>query len=138
MDAKKPKPPPSLNAYRRTDVVTANRETLLLMMYAGAIRFLKTAIAAMEKGDLGEKTKFIMKTQDIVNELRATLNFEIGGEIAKNLEMLYAYVAQRLIDGTVDKDPKPLNEALSILQTLNDAWEQAIATLKKEKGQVAK
>lgn len=138
MDDKKPKPPPSLNAYRRTEAMTANRETILLMMYAGAIRFLKSAITAAEKNDVGEKTKYIMKVQDIINELRATLNFEIGGDVAKNLELLYAYIAQRLIDGTIEKEPKQLNDALGILVTLNEAWEQAIASLKKDKTQVSK
>jgi len=121
------------NAYRRTDVMTANRETILLMMYAGAIRSLKKAIESIETGNRLEKAKHLCRTQEIVNELRANLNFNIANDIAKNLDMLYDFISQRMMQGNLDNDPKPLQEALGILSTLNSAWEEAIASLKKEK-----
>lgn len=121
------------DAYRRTDVMTANRETILLMMYAGAIRALKKAIESVETNNRLEKAKQLSRTQEIINELRANLNFEISQDIAKNLDMLYDFITQRLMKGNLDNDVKPLQEALGILQTLNSAWEEAIASLKKEK-----
>jgi len=124
-----------LESYRRTDLMTANRETILLMMYGGAMRFLKQAIEAGEANDFILMNKMVAKTQEIVNELRSTLNFEVGGDIAKNLEMLYGFVSDRLLQGCLEKQVKPLGEALGIIQTLNEAWEQAIASLKKERAQ---
>ena len=44
----------SMEAYKKTEVSTANRETILLMLYSGAIRFLKSAIAASEKSNIQE------------------------------------------------------------------------------------
>jgi flagellar protein FliS len=113
--------------------MTANRETILLMMYSGAMRALRKAIESVESGNRLEKAKQLNKTQEIINELRATLNFDISNEIAKNLDMLYDFITQRLLKGNLDNDVKPLNEALNILVTLNGAWEEAIASLKKEK-----
>ncbi len=127
-----------LDNYRRTDLMTANRETILLMMYGGAMRFLKQAIEAGEAKDFIQMNKMVTKTQEIVNELRSTLNFEVGGDIAKNLEMLYGFIAERLLQGCLDKEVKPLREALGIIETLNEAWEQAIASLKKERVQSEK
>lgn len=127
-----------LDIYRKTDVMTANRETILLMMYAGATRFLRQAIEALNGGDFPEMNRMIAKTQEIVNELRSTLNFEVGGEIAKNLEMLYAFVTQKLIQGNLERSAAPLGEALGILENLNTAWEQAIASLKKERANAEK
>ena len=101
------------------------------MMYAGAIRFLKQAIEACEKNNYAEMARMIVKTQDIINELRSTLNFEVGGEIAHHLEMLYAFITQRLIRGNIEKKPAPLKEACGILENLNGAWEQAIESLKR-------
>jgi flagellar protein FliS len=125
------------DAYRRADVMTANRETILLMMYSGAIRALKKAIESLEKNQRLEKAKQINKTQEIVNELRSTLNFSVSPEIAQNLDSLYDFITQRLITGNLANDAKPLNEALNVLVTLNGAWEEAIASLKKEKTQAA-
>lgn len=126
-----------IEAYKKTDVMTANRETILLMMYAGALRFLKKAIEASEKDDIAEKGKYIRKTQDIVNELRATLNFEVGGDLATSLDSLYAYISDRLLQANLQKKTEFLTEALALLTTLSAAWEEAINTLRKEKSQTA-
>jgi flagellar protein FliS len=122
-----------VDIYRKTEVMTANRETILLMMYAGAIRFLKQAIEAEERSDVAERGRLVGRTQEIVNELRSTLNFEVGGEIATQLDQLYIFVTDRLIQGNIEKNVTPLKEALSVLSTLNSAWEEAIAALKKGK-----
>ena len=127
-----------LENYRKTDLMTANREVILLMMYSGAIRFLKQGIEAGEAEDYVLMNRMATKTQEVVNELRSTLNFEVGGDIAKNLESLYAFITERLLKGCLDRQVKPLTEALGIIQTLNEAWEQAIASLKKKRIQTEK
>ncbi|MBI4404103.1 MAG: flagellar export chaperone FliS [Deltaproteobacteria bacterium] len=127
-----------VDAYQKTDVMTANRETILLMMYSAAIRFLKQAIEATDKGDLQEKARLITRTQEIVNELRASLNFQVGGDLAVHLDRLYSYITNQLIQGNLAKNADVLNGALSILCSLNEAWEQAIAVVRKERGRVEK
>lgn len=128
-----PKRKAGADAYRQNDVLTANKETILLMLYAGAVRFLKQAIDAMEKNKFADKAKYLIKTQEIVGELRAGLNFEVGGEIALNLERLYDYIIERLVMGNVENNPKALHEALGVLQMLNDTWEEAVSQIRKEK-----
>jgi len=131
-DEKKTRPViAAAETYRRTEVMTSNRETILLMMYSGTLRFIKGAIRSTEEGDLQEKARFIGKTQEIVNELRATLDFSVGGDIAKQLDMLYGFITDRLTESMVRKDTKYLKEALSVLTTLNEAWEQAVAQIRK-------
>jgi flagellar protein FliS len=121
------------NAYRQNEVLTANPETVLLLLYAGAIRFLKQGIEALENKKLADKAKFIMRCHEICAELRAGLKLKEGGEVAVNLERLYEYVIDRLIQGNMKNEVKPLKEALDVLTTLNDAWEQAVAMIRKEK-----
>lgn len=123
----------SLEAYRKTDIMTANRETILLMMYGGAIRFIKAAIDASEKKNIEEKCRMIGKVQGIITELRSTLNFEVGGEIAHTLENLYGFISQRLILATSAETTDPLKEALGIITTLNEGWEAAVESLRKER-----
>jgi len=124
---------PALSAYRKTDIMTANKETILLMMYAGALRFLKQGIEAAENNNIEEKARMVGKTQEIITELRSTLNFEAGGELANQLEALYIFIGQRLAHGLVEGKTEYLREALKLLNTLNDAWEQAAESLKKER-----
>ncbi len=134
----KPKPKTGAEAYRQNEVLTANKETVLILLYEGAIRFLKQAIDAVEKKNQADKIKYIIKTNEIVAELRAGLNFKMGGEIAGNLERLYDYVADRLIQGNMNNSAQSLQEALTVLTSLHEAWELAIASLKKERAEAEK
>jgi len=118
-------------SYTKTGVVTASREKILIMLYDGAIRFLKMAIAASDSNDLKEKNIYIGKTMDIVNELRASLNHKESEEVAANLEGLYEFIQDRLLKGSIKSDTNQLNEALGILTTLRTAWDQAIQSLKQ-------
>lgn len=123
----------TLNAYRSTEVLTANKEAILLMLYEGAIRFLKQAIEAVNRNDIQEKSRLIGRTQDIINELRATLNHKQGGELAGSLDSLYGFITDRLIEASKDNRTEKLIEAFSVLTTLHEAWQQAIASVKNEK-----
>ena len=123
---------PGIAAYKKTDVFTASKETVLLMLYEGAIRFLKSAIEASERKDVAERNRFIGKTQDIVNELSASLNHEVGGELSANLEMLYEFVSRSMINGMMEHKTQPLHDALKVLENLYDGWVKAVETLKQE------
>ncbi len=137
MNDKKPNPFGGLDAYRKTDVITANKETILLMMYSGAIRFLKRAIDADSKGNIEEKTKFLDKTQQILIELRSTLNFDIDKNFASTMDGLYNYMSKKLTIGTLENKPEYFAEVLSQLMTLNESWEKAVETLRKERTEQA-
>lgn len=128
----KPKQNPA-EVYRRTEAVTATREALLLMLYSGALRFLKNAKDASACGDNADRNQWIRRAQDIVNELRAVLDFQISPEIATELDRLYAYVTARLVSATLEHDARAIDDALKVLETLNTAWEEAVAALKKQK-----
>lgn len=72
--------------YQKTQVTTASREKILLMLYEGAIRFTKQATVAMKAGKIAEKGKYISKATAILSELMATLDFKAGGQLAADLE----------------------------------------------------
>jgi flagellar protein FliS len=72
--------------YRRSSVLTADAKRLVLMCYEGAIDHLKMGKQKYVDKDFEGKAKAFIKAQDIINELRCSLDFEKGGDIAKNLE----------------------------------------------------
>ena len=111
--------------YRKTSVLTADGKRLVLMCFEGAIDHLKMGKQKYMDKDFGGKAKDFIKVQDIINELRCSLDFEKGGEIAKNLDALYRYILRRLTHADLNKDMKALDEAIWILDELKSAWEQA-------------
>lgn len=118
--------------YKATSIQSASREKLLLMMYEGAIKFVKLAIAAIEKKDIAARGENIGRAFDIVLELNNTLDHKVGdGELAKQLEQLYMFITDQFTKANINNDAKPLQEALKILETLYEGWKQAIEQIKK-------
>lgn len=118
--------------YKATSIQSASREKLLLMMYEGAIKFVKLALTAMEKKDIAARGENIGRAFDIVLELNNTLDHKVGdGEIAKQLEQLYMFITDQFTKANIHNDPKPLMEALKILETLYEGWKQAVEQIKK-------
>jgi flagellar protein FliS len=112
--------------YQKTQVVTASREKILLMLYEGAIRFTKQARVAMNDKKVAEKGKAISKATAILSELMATLDFKIGGQLAQDLENLYIFMIDKLIEANVHNKVESLDEVEKLLNTLYTAWKDVI------------
>jgi flagellar protein FliS len=121
-----------LNQYRKTAVTTATKEQVLIMLYEGAIKHLKRASEACQKNDLAAKGLAVGKAHDIVNELANTLDFKIGGDVAKNLERLYSFITELLMQGNLHNDVAKFNEATKLMETLLDGWKGAVAQIQQE------
>ncbi|MBI4522630.1 MAG: flagellar export chaperone FliS [Deltaproteobacteria bacterium] len=121
-----------VNAYRKNQFYTADRGTLLLMLFNGAINFLRQAKEHLINGEMAEKGTYIAKVHAIISELVSTLDFNAGEEIARKLEGLYYFALDRLMAAHLGNDIKPMDEVLSILETLREAWEGAVATARRE------
>ena len=121
-----------LQAYRETQITTTDPATVLLMLYQGAIDSLNRAQAYMSAGDMAEKGKYILRANDIINQFIASLDHEVGGEIAKNLDALYRYMLDQILLANIHNDPEPLSSVSGLLSTLKSGWEEAIPAQRKQ------
>ncbi len=112
--------------YKSTQIETASREQILLMLYDGAIRFMRQAREAMKEEDYQVSHNKLIKSQDIVTELMASLEIDIMGDVGKQLYNLYDYILHNLVQANVDKDVKKIDAAVSIMQELQEAWDEII------------
>ena len=92
------------------------------MLYDGAIRFCKTAQLKHKKGDIEGVHNNLVKAKDIVSELLSSLDPEKGGEIGMNLNNLYIYIFNKLIDANVQKDMSLATEAEELLVEMREGW----------------
>ncbi|MBI5814722.1 MAG: flagellar export chaperone FliS [Nitrospinae bacterium] len=120
------------SVYQVTQVSTANKSKLVLMMYDGAIRFINDAKRCLETRDIAGRGLAISKAQRIVHELRAALNMEKGGEVAVSLEKVYSIVNRRLLDANMKGSVADLNICMDMFTTLKDAWSQAMHSAGQE------
>lgn len=94
------------------------------MLYDGAIGALASAHAAASRGDLRVRAEGVSKAMAIICELQNTLNVRDGGQIATQLDSLYAYMMNRLLESTMKKDVGAIGEVQRLLTTLRDGWNQ--------------
>lgn len=120
------------NIYFQNQVRTANREKILIMLYDGAILFLRQAREAGENGKKIVKREKTGKVVNILTELSNTLDIENGGEMAAQLDSIYWYMIKELIRSNTQDDLEPLNVVERILVDLRDGWAGAIEKNKPE------
>jgi len=109
-------------AYRMTQVQSQSPLELVVLLYDGALRFMRAAADAMGRGDLVAKRDAMSRALAIVAELRNTLNTDQGGDVAVSLDRLYEYVTGLLLDANAHQDPAPLQESIRLMTPLYDAW----------------
>jgi len=126
----------ALSTYKETRIKTASQGQLIIMLYNEAVRQLDLALDLVRSNDSGKKdpskiekiSKAIVKTQEIVSELMVSLDFEQGGDIAKNLFSLYTWFNRELMGANIDQDARRLSAVRDHIDTLRNAWHEIVAT----------
>ena len=113
-------------AYQKTQVMTSRPDKILLLLYEGAIRFTKTAALKIRENNIAEKGKNISKALGIISELMNTLDHEKGGRLAADLENLYMFMMDKLIDANVKNSAEECEAVERLLTTLYGAWKDVI------------
>jgi flagellar protein FliS len=109
--------------YLKTQVTTVDGGKLIVLLYEGAIKFLRKAQESIETKDIKQRHNSIVRALNIIDELRNSLNFSQGGEIAKNLQALYLFMNRHLTLANAKNDPKMIQEVINLLASLKEAWE---------------
>ena len=115
--------------YNQVQIKTANRGKLIVMLYQGAIRFMKKAILHLHQKDMEGKGNALIRAQDIILELTYALDQESldrGDELASNLQRLYLYSYRRLVHANVRMEVEPIQEVIGLMENLLEAWEQVL------------
>ena len=112
-----------VSQYKRTNVETATGVELVLMCYEHAIQFIRQARDHYEKQEYMEKGRALRKTLDIIGELKCSLDFDKGGEIARNLDSIYNFLIKSLLQADIERNLEVFDHASRILCELKEAWE---------------
>ena len=117
-----------LAAYRSTavhaGVDAADPHRLVVMMMDGAMERIATARGLMQQGGGAEKAQLLHRAVAIIDELRNSINFKAGGAIATNLDALYEYMCQRIMQANAQNKPEWLDEVSRLLNEIRSAWLQ--------------
>jgi flagellar secretion chaperone FliS len=108
---------------RDVGVMGADSHQLILMLFDGAGVAVADAKKHLASGNIAAKCASIDKASMIINDgLRASLDLNAGGQLAKQLLDLYGYMCQRLLQGNLRNDRAALDEVIKLLSELRGAW----------------
>lgn len=118
----------AINNYLENEIKNATPLELILMLYNKSLFCLKIAKKAIKQGlnnpeNLKKKAENIGKATEIISHLQACLNFEKGGEIAKNLNDIYNILLSELIRANLENNIEILQKTIETLENLKKAWE---------------
>ncbi len=110
----------------------ASPHRLIQMLMDGAIEKVAMAKGFMERNEISQKGGHISWAISIIEGLRSSLDKSAGGDIADNLDDLYDYMIRRLIRSNAENNPDLLDEVVSLLKSVKDAWDEipSVASMK--------
>ena len=117
-----------LAAYKETRVKTASPGQLIVMLYDEAVKQADTAVALLgpeskpKPGDIERINACLGKVQDVITELMASLDFDAGGDIAKDLFSLYVWFGREILEANIHKDVGRIQAVRNMLAELRGAW----------------
>jgi flagellar protein FliS len=108
-------------AYQQNSIMSASPEQLVVMLYDGALRFLGQAGAAMREGSVPVANGRLRRAEAILDELIATLDHS-AGEIAGQLESIYVFCRQHLVEAQLEQDATRVDAVMRLLGDLRESW----------------
>ena len=124
----------AMNAYRSVGVSSgveyADSVQLVQMLFDGLLAALADAEGHMQRNAIAEKGESINRASKILIGLQGTLDFEKGGELARNLSDLYDYAMRRILKANLRNDVAAIQEVRGLLGEITSAWELLPSLLK--------
>ena len=101
----------------------ASPHQMVAMLFDGWMEAVAQARGALRSGDLVAKGEAIGRAVRIVDEgLRAGLDLQAGGTLARDLHELYGYLSLRLTVANLRNDESALDECQRLMRPLQEAW----------------
>jgi flagellar protein FliS len=128
------------DTYLRIQTETASPGQLIIMLYDALLRSLARAEEAIDRGDIEVAHRSLLRSQDVILELIASLDLDAEGEagvMARQMAPLYEYIYRRTLDASLRKDVAPVQEAVRLVLPLRAAWQSALETIATDAGGAA-
>ncbi|MBV8600519.1 MAG: flagellar export chaperone FliS [Candidatus Eremiobacteraeota bacterium] len=120
--------------YLETSLNTAPKEELILRVYDALIMLSRQAVEKLnnDPGNIEGIHNLLLRSQRACIELIGGLNFEIGGELAQNLNLVYAYWHRELVRANMEQDATRIDKILPDIIDYRKTWAEAIKEWRKQ------
>jgi flagellar protein FliS len=115
----------SSSVYQETKVLSTSPERLVPILYQHVLVELKRGAMQIQSRDYEGKFESLARASDILSELLASLDHEVGGELATRLAALYGFWIKEIAEGGRSLDVRRLARVAQMVASLLEAWEEA-------------
>ena len=120
-----------MDRYRAHALEGASGVELTIALYDGIIRFMHSAIEAVERKDVEGRRAAVKRGMDIVVHLQATLDREVGGKPAESLSDFYVAMFALMLQGSQGASKAKFEQVIANVRNVRDAWKHVLADSSK-------
>jgi flagellar secretion chaperone FliS len=113
-----------MNPYKDRALEGASGVELTIALYDGIIRFMRSAIDAVESGDIGRRRAEVKRAMDIILHLQGTLKADVGGKPAEALSEFYVAMFALMLQGSQGNSRKKFEAVIANVWNVREAWRQ--------------
>ena len=116
-------------AYQQATALSGSAVGQVVALYDRILRDLRQGILAVEAGNIERRVNAVNHALTIIGELQGVLDFEHGGQVARNLNSFYNVARAMLMRAGVESSVESLNELVSMFSRVRAAWAQVERTV---------
>ncbi|MCC6902984.1 MAG: flagellar export chaperone FliS [Polyangiaceae bacterium] len=117
---------PAVSRYQQVRATTSSPGELLVALYDGLFRFLKGARVHLERGERARAAELLSKAYAVVSELYIALDHSAHPELCANLEGVYGFAMDRIMQANQQGSVASVDDTLRVLTPLREAWKLAV------------
>jgi flagellar protein FliS len=114
-----------MNSYGVRALEGASGVELTIALYDGIVRFMHSAIEAVDRGDVAQRRYAVKRAMDIVIHLQATLKMDVGGKPAEALAEFYIAMFALMLQGSQANSREKFEQVIACVKNVREAWMQA-------------
>jgi flagellar protein FliS len=111
--------------YRESAVRGASPLGLIVILYEEIVRSIRKALRAFESGDIEGRGKALTHAVEVIGYLQSILDFEKGGQVARDLSHFYNLMRVKLLEIHIRPTPDGLELLAREFAKVGAAWQQA-------------
>jgi flagellar secretion chaperone FliS len=114
-----------MEALTKDVIFKKSPQELTALLYEGIIENLEQAIELINEKSYVQANAKLQRTNDILHRLGVGLKYE-AGPIGQQLDLLYNYMADQIIQANLRKDTSLLREMITLIQPIAQAWNEVL------------
>ena len=112
-------------SYQESAIRGATPIELVVALYDAAIEDMRRALMALKGGDVEARGNEISHALMILQQLQGTLDFERGGNAARQFEQFYNLLRAKLLEAQMRGSPDLIQQQIRYMSEVRDCWSQA-------------